>query len=133
VNGVERRGTAAFVVQGLGVELPAVALALALASVLWPGRAAWAAGGAAAMAALGLAFGAWLVALHGRPSSEFLVALVAGMFARAVAALAGSAVALVAGGQAAAWAFISGLAAGWVPLQVFETVWFMRRAAPEVG
>lgn len=130
---MDRRGAAAFVAWGIGAELPAAALLAALAPALWPGRVAWAIAGWAAMTALGLAAGAWLTTLHGRASRTFVVALLSGMLARLVMALGGFGFALVGVGRGAAWAWIVGLAAGYVPLQLFETVWFIRRATPQAS
>jgi hypothetical protein len=85
--------------------------------------------GWALMIVSGIGGGAWLVARHGRPGQAFIVALGASMGARLLLSAAGGAWA-VSRGRDALWAYIVGLGAGYVPLQVFETAWFLR--APTV-
>jgi hypothetical protein len=85
--------------------------------------AAWAVKGFLATALPGVVVGAWLVREHGRSGSRFVIAVQAGIFARLVLA------ALVAIGAArvdgsAVPASMAGLGAGFVPLMVFEMVWF---------
>lgn len=77
------------------------------------------------MALPAVAGGAWLAREHGRPGSRFVVALVAGIGVRfALAAIVAFGAATV-GGSATAGS-LAGLAAGFVPVTLFETAWFAR-------
>jgi hypothetical protein len=87
----------------------------------------WAYVGFLAMAVPGLLVGTWLTRVHGRPGSRFALALGAGFAARLVLAAIAASLAAKAGDGAGA-ALVLGLAAGFVPLFVFETVWFLRSA-----
>ena len=93
------------------------------------GRAAigWGLLGWSVMVLIGVAGGAWLAALHGSSGPRFLVAMGTCMLARLFGAAAG---ALAAGmhGTRAVLPYLAGLGAGYVPLQLFEIGWFMRRA-----
>ena len=91
----------------------------------------WAANGFLAMAVPGIVVGAWLVREHGRSAPRFLIALATGFVTRLVlAALAAFFAAKVDAGSA----LLAGLAAGFVPLTVFEMVWFLRaRDAQDFG
>ena len=117
--------------------LASVAAAVGAAALLpwfWGGdrvASAWAAKGFLAMAAPGIARGAWLAREHGRPAPRFLIALATGFVTRLVlAALA----AFFAAKADAGAALIAGLAAGFVPLTAFEMVWFLRvRGAQSLG
>ena len=82
--------------------------------------------GWAIMAAAGLVGGGFMVRAHGRPGSGFLGALAASMLTRLFLSAAGAAWA-AASGIETVWAFLGGLAAGYVPLQAFELAWFIRR------
>ena len=112
---------------------PAVVLSLAsgatvalAAGWLLPGTGlGWALGGWSAAALIGVTAGAWLASCHGRPGLGFVVALLAGMLARLLAAGAGAALAAWTGGGAL-WAFVLGFATGFTPLQVWEAVFFHR-------
>lgn len=79
------------------------------------------------MAVIGVAAGIWMVRVHGRPGSGFMAALGAGMLTRL---LVSAAVALVAAQQGIeiVWAYLIGLFTGYLPLQVFELTWFLRKA-----
>jgi hypothetical protein len=90
------------------------------------GVASWATIGFLATAVPGVAGGTWLVAEHGRPGSRFLVALAAGFVARLVLAAVAAFGAAKAGGNAG-FGLICGLAAGFVPLMTFESIWFALR------
>ena len=70
--------------------------------------------------------GTWAVSQHGNPGPGFLAALGACMLARLIAGAVGAAAA-AAHGVAAVWAYLAGLGVTYVPLQVFETGWFVRR------
>lgn len=94
---------------------------------------AWATKGFLAMAIPGIIGGAWLAREHGRPAQRFLIALAMGFVTRLV--LAGLAAFYAArAGEGAGTALLSGLAAGFVPLMIFEMIWFNRaRGAPGLG
>jgi hypothetical protein len=85
------------------------------------------------MAAPGIAGGLWLTREHGRSAKRFLVALATGFVTRVgLAALA--AVLAARAGNGAGTALLAGLAAGFVPLMIFEMIWFVRaRGAVVVG
>jgi hypothetical protein len=107
----------------------ALAAGVGAACVLpWASRPDWAALGFAATAVPGLAAGAFLVRQHGRPGAGFVVALGAGMIARL---LLGAAVASAAAwsDHAARTAAVAGLAAGFLPVMLFESLWFARSQA----
>lgn len=104
------------------------ALALAGADAV---RTGWALLGWGSLAAVGLGAGAWLAARHATAGAGFVVALVAGMLARLVAAGAGTAAAAATGGRALA-AYLVGLVLGFAPLQVFEMVFFYREARSDL-
>ena len=97
-----------------------VARSVGSAAVL-PCLAGW-----AIMVAAGLAGGLFLVRAHGRPGTGFLGALVASMLLRLALSSAGAAWA-AASSIETVWAYLGGLAAGYVPLQAFELAWFIRR------
>lgn len=82
--------------------------------------------GWASMTAAGLVGGMFLVRAHGRPGTGFLGALVASMLLRLALSCAGAAWA-AASSIETVWAYLGGLAAGYVPLQAFELAWFIRR------
>jgi O-antigen/teichoic acid export membrane protein len=117
----------------IGFALGACATAAVSACVAWwlAGREAavapWAAIGFVAMAVPGIAFGTWLAREHGRPGSRFLVALASGFVARLVLAAVAAFGASRSGGGAG-FGLICGLAAGFAPLTVFETIWFASRS-----
>ena len=79
------------------------------------------------MTATGVAGGGWMAAVHGRPGSVFIVALVGCMLTRLFASGWGAWAATAVGSEAA-WPYVIGLGAGFVPLQVFETGWFLTRS-----
>lgn len=81
--------------------------------------------GWALMAGAGLAGGLFLVRAHGRPGTGFMGALVASILARLALSSAGAAWA-AASSIETVWAYLGGLAAGYVPLQAFELAWFIR-------
>jgi hypothetical protein len=101
--------------------------------------AAWIAWGGLAwflLASLGVAGGAWLAAEFGKPGTGFLKALGVGMLARLFATAGGLACARFLGSEEAPWAFLAGVATGFVPLQLFEVAWFYRagrRLQPSAG
>lgn len=102
------------------------------AAALFPGfsgddrlASVWAAKGFLAMAVPGLVGGAWLAREHGRTGSRFVVALGAGFILRLVLAALAAFGAANAGGSART-GLLAGLAAGFVPVTVFEMIWFSR-------
>jgi hypothetical protein len=111
---------------------PAIALAVlsgsAVFAVAWLGEGvapAWALAGWGSAAVIGVVGGSWLAAWHGRPGWGFVVALLAGMLARLLAVGSGAALAALAA-DGAPWVFAGGFAAGFIPLQVWEAVFFQR-------
>ena len=81
-----------------------------------------------ATAAVGVVGGAWLVSRHGMAGSPFLVALATCMLSRLILAGAGAVAASTRGSEAMI-AYVAGLAAGFIPVQVVEMAWFQRRSA----
>ncbi len=79
------------------------------------------------MALIGVVAGVWMVRVHGRPGSGFLMALGTGMLARLFISAAG-ALAAAQQGVDIVYAYLAGLFTGYLPLQVFEVTWFFRRA-----
>lgn len=84
--------------------------------------------GWSAVSLVGVADGVWLCRRYGRPGSGFLTALVVGILARLLLVLVGTGLALRYGVDAAPWAFLVGMAGGFVPLQAFEVFWFVKSA-----
>lgn len=112
---------------GFALSASAVAATGAAALLLCYGSgdrvaSAWAAKGFLAMAVPGIAGGTWLVREHGRSATRFLLALATGFATRLV--LAGVAAFFAAKADAGV-PLIAGLAAGFVPLTIFEMVWFL--------
>ena len=110
----------------------AIAVATGLALLLFGmqrGETAlfWGGIGWAIMALTGVVGGTWLVRVHGRQGSGFLVALGTCMLARLFASVAG-ALSAATSGMDAVWPFIVGLGAGYAPLQMLEVGWFVRVA-----
>jgi hypothetical protein len=117
----------------LSASVVAAMGAAALLPWFWGGEPetlAWAARGFLAMAVPGVVGGTWLAREHGRSAQRFLLALATGFMTRLV--LAGLA-AFYAGraGDGAGTALLSGLVAGFVPLMVFEMIWFARARGAE--
>ena len=101
-----------------------VALVL-LPLAVWAGAYAvvWGMLGWAITAAIGIAGGVWLVRMHGRPDVSFLKAVTTCMLARLFFGAAG-ALAAALSGEATAYAYLIGLVAGYLPVQVLEMNWF---------
>lgn len=116
-----------YIIIGATVSVVALAAAVSVVVTRFPEALYWALGGWAIMAVVGIADGAWLARRHGKPGTGFLLALVVGMLVRLVLVCGGTALALMNGGQAP-WGFLAGVVTGFVPLQVFGVVWFLRRA-----
>jgi len=112
--------------------LGAVPLGLLTALPLWlwfPAGTApwrWALWGWSIMTLTAVGGGAWLAARVGTRGSGFLLALAASMLTRLCASAAGAA-AVMLWAREAAGAYLAGLAAGFVPMQVYEIAWFHRR------
>jgi hypothetical protein len=110
--------------------ITALAAACVLAALLAlqgePALVAWGLGGWWVMSVVGVAGGAWLVRRHGAPGSGFLLAMGTCMLARLALAAAG-AFAAAAVGMPEVHAYLIGLGAGYVPLQVVEMNWLWRR------
>lgn len=97
-------------------------LPLALAnggSWLWGYLAGW-----GAMATIGAAGGAGLVARHGGRSGAFVVVMIACMLARLSTVVVGAV--LLWWMDLPPVGFLVGIAVGFVPLQILEGVWFYR-------
>ncbi len=114
-----------FVAGALAVSAGSAAAAWATFRLGASGGLAWGAAGWGMMAGIGLVSGAWLAAAHGKTGPGFLAAIVAGILGRLAVTL-GGALAAARTGRGALWAFLLGLGAGFVPLQVYETVFFYR-------
>lgn len=99
----------------------------AIGALAISGAGAWAGAGFVATAVPGLVFGMWMAREHGRPGARFALALGLGFMVRIVLVGASAFLAARAGGEAG-WHLLGGLAAGFVPLFVFESVWFTRSA-----
>lgn len=78
------------------------------------------------MTAIGICGGVWTVRVHGRPGAGFVIAVGSCMLARLFASALG-AWGAVRHGMPAVWAYLAGLTVGYVPLQLFELGWFVRR------
>lgn len=113
-----------------GLALLPAGLARGPETLLW-GVLGW-----SIMAVTGVVGGTWMARKLGGQGAGFLVALGTCMLARLFAAVAGAAGAAM-NGLDAVWPYVVGLGAGYVPLQLFEMGWFIRRAkvrsAGEVG
>lgn len=106
--------------------LVAAALVLGLARFWrWP-LSAWGLLGWLLATGLGMICGARLVTLHGRPGSAFLIAHGSCILARLFAFAGGTAWA-ASHSKEEAWAFLVGVAAAYLPIQILELVWFARR------
>jgi hypothetical protein len=101
-------------------------LLFAVASARGVDAARWSLLGWLVMALTGVLGGSWLTAAHGRPGSRFIVALGTCMLARLFGSAAGAVAAVLAGGGAV-WPYVAGLGVAFLPLQVFEVGWFLRR------
>ena len=84
-------------------------------------------GGWLSTALIGVGGGIWMSRNYGTPGSGFLVALGTCMLARLAVAAVGVILAAIWLPEAF-WPVILGVAAGYLPLQVFESIWFSLRA-----
>jgi hypothetical protein len=87
----------------------------------------WSLLGWVVMAVTGVIGGSSMAALHGKPGSAFLGAVLGCMLARLVGSALGAWAAIPTGIEAAR-PYVVGLGVGFVPLQVFEARWFLHRA-----
>lgn len=108
------------------------AASAALGAIMISRAGAWAGAGFLATAVPGLIFGLWMAREHGRPGSRFALALGSGFLVRLVLVASAAFLAGRAGADAG-WRLLAGLAAGFVPLFLFETVWFGRNALRREG
>jgi len=86
----------------------------------------WSLLGWGVMSVTGVIGGSWMVALHGKPGSAFIGAVLGCMLARLVGSALGAWAATPAGIEAAR-PYVLGLGVGYVPLQLFEAKWFLAR------
>jgi hypothetical protein len=126
MTGPDSTTARAFAWRATLVALLGGAAAAALAAGRPPADRVWLLLGWGVLAVAGTLGGAWLASEHGKPGSRFLVALGAGVAARFVA-VAGGCVAAALAGKSALTAYATGLIAGFVPVQAFEALWFLRR------
>ena len=92
----------------------------------------WALGGWLVLAVAGVVAGGWLVSSHGKPGNGFMGALVGGMLARMVLTVAGMGAAMTAG-KPTMWAFAAGAVTGFLPVMVFELIWFYRASRKDAA
>jgi hypothetical protein len=123
---IQGGATASFFWKAAGVSLAAGISAWTGAAAAGLGSTVWLAAGWFAAAVPGVAAGTWLAGKFGKPGVGFVAALGAAMGLRA-AALTGGLVMALQAGDPAPWTFLLGFGAGFVPLSVFEAVWFTRR------
>lgn len=90
----------------------------------------WSLLGWVVMASIGVVGGVWTVRMHGRPGAGFVVAIGSCMLARLFASALG-AWGAARHGMPAVWPYLTGLTAGYLPLQLFELGWFVRRMREE--
>lgn len=111
--------TGTYVGQGVVLAL-AVGGAAGGGALLWaPAQSGWLLGAYGATVLVGLGSGTWVVSRLGKTGPRFLLALASGAVARLL--LVGLAVLpLALRGPAAFWAWIAGVACGFVPFQVHE-------------
>ncbi len=94
--------------------------------------AIWAGLGWLIAVATGVGTGNWLEWVHGTPGTGFLKAFGTCMLSRSVAYAVGGLVA-VSQGHSALWAYLTGLAVGYVATQSFEVFWFARKTWNDHG
>ena len=87
----------------------------------------WSLLGWVVMAITGVIGGSSMAALHGKPGSAFLGAVLGCMLARLVGSALGAWAATPIGIEAAR-PYVVGLGVGYLPLQVFEAKWFLARS-----
>ena len=91
----------------------------------------WSLIGWGVMSLFGVIGGSWMAAVHGRPGASFVGALVGCLLARMIAAALG-ALGAASIGYPAAWPYVIGLGAGYLPLQLFEAGWFLTQGKARV-
>jgi hypothetical protein len=89
----------------------------------------WAMAGWFLVSLIGVVAGGWAVSKHGKEGNGFLAGLVGGILARMLLAVLGIALASTSG-RPAIIAFLAGVVAGFVPVQIFEVSWFFRSTVP---
>jgi len=106
----------------------ATALLAAATGSISPG---WFVGGWVLASAIGLAGGAVLLAVRGRPAfgNVFAFVLQATMIVR-MFAVGGGAILSAQVGPAGLWSYVGGFASAFVPLSVYEGIWFLRASRP---
>lgn len=119
--------TTRFAVGAVAIALASGLLGLPWVVGRWGDAMPWAVSGWGATAAVGIAAGIWMAYQYGRAGSGFLIGIVAGMLARMLIVGLGTAAAIRLGGSGP-WGFLAGFALGFVPLQTYELVWFIRAA-----
>ncbi len=92
----------------------------------------WALGGWLLLAVAGVVAGGWLVFSHGKPGNRFLGALVGGMLVRMAVTAAGMGAAMTSG-KPTMWAFAGGALAGFLPVMMFELIWFYRASQKDAA
>lgn len=117
-----------FAIPALGIAVVAGALSWGGAGAAGLGAGEFLLAGFAVAALPGVAGGAWLAGRWGSPGPGFYGGMVAAMAFRFVAVGIGTVVGLRSGGDAP-WAFLLGFAATFVPLTVYEAIWFRRESA----
>jgi hypothetical protein len=123
-------GPRRFLIRGAGLAALAGGLLAGAIGSAYPERLAaglaWGLVGWGSMAVVGLSGGAWTVARHGSPAAGFLLAAGTCMLARLIL-LAAGAFAAKPQGMEAVYAYLIGFGAAYLPIQVFEMRWFLRR------
>lgn len=115
-----------FVLGASGVAAAAGVAALAGSGAARVSPSLWGVSGWAAAAIPGIFGGGWLAARLGSAGAAFLAGIGVTMAVRAVAIVTGLGMALREGGTAP-WMFLGGFATCFVPLAVFEAVWFWQQ------
>lgn len=87
----------------------------------------WSVLGWVVMTVIGVIGGSSMAALHGRPGSAFIGAVLGCILARLVGSALGAWAATPVGIEAAR-PYVVGLGVGYVPLQLFEAKWFLARS-----
>ena len=115
-----------FARRGGSVLGASIVAAIAVALLAWPGNTAWAVFGCLATGLVGLVGAVKMVRIHGEPGNRFLVTMIVTMGARFAAAASGALAAATLGGPGAVLTYVLGLACGFVPLAIYEMVWFFK-------
>ena len=100
---------------------------LALAPFAGWNAMAWSMLGWGLMVLVGVFGGSWTATLLGSQGVRFFVALIACMLARLTLSLGGVFLVVMFGRESLLF-YLLGLAAGFLPIQIFESLWISRRA-----